>query len=919
MYRFHGRALELLELERAFRQHNAVVVSGMGGMGKTALAREAAAWWLRTGLFERAVFTSFEQKAGAANAILLLGRALEGDDFSRRSGDETDPQSQRQTAVRLFHENSVLVVWDNFESTLPIYQQTSSPGGGDITAFSPAERLDLQALYRQLTEGKPKGRLLVTCRPQETGLAGIKEYPLEGLKRPDSLHLLAAALDVKGIRTDRPGYERHAIAQLLSLLDDHPLSIELIAPHLKTLTPAQVGTDFAQLLERFTNPEALEYRNRGLLASLDFSRTHLSPAAQQALPWLAWFEGGVFEAFLLAFYETQPEAWEGIRAELGATALLKVEVLEEFKPPYLRFHPTLRYAAQADQVPDPPAAESRFIEVYLDVMRLADSLLGGQQPGTGMRLVALEEANLRRAMQLAFARSLRQEGGWLADTLRLYLERAGRNRERDALVEWVHTQLAEEVLDEAACAAIRQHAWALFTQGQAEEAVQMVQNLLERLQSEGLAGGEDPAFQIAASCLYLGRMYYHAGRADLALEPAGQAIRRFEQLEGEVARSNLAAALGDLANTYSYLGRYAQALQAAERALAIQRELKHEREIATDLGRIAGILADMHRYQDAEQRYAEALDAARAAGDWELQGSLLQHQGLLQREQGHYARAVELFKQAIAIFQHSNDPGGEMQTCDLLATAERERGELDSAEAWYARARQLAGGLHDRPQLAVTAQNLGILYQTRAEAAADPQARQAWLEKAIAAIRQSLALKLEDHDQLGAASSYFQLGVLYTKCGELEAAQENLLQALAIYEPLDHPELVKDYYNLAEIARLRGEQAAAAEWQAKYEAKEAELERLERGEGGGGQVDEQLVKFILQLAQLCYQVRVNKTSLPPEAAEALAQLCAAPAPLSEVGASLQATAAGGALPPLPEGLPPAIAGILQALQGELEG
>ncbi len=65
MYQFHGRALELLKLERFFREHSAVVISGMGGMGKTALAREAAAWWLRTGRFETAVFVSFEQKAGA--------------------------------------------------------------------------------------------------------------------------------------------------------------------------------------------------------------------------------------------------------------------------------------------------------------------------------------------------------------------------------------------------------------------------------------------------------------------------------------------------------------------------------------------------------------------------------------------------------------------------------------------------------------------------------------------------------------------------------------------------------------------------------------------------------------------------------------------------------------------------------------
>jgi len=87
MYRFQGRAMELLEIQRAFRRYPAVLLSGMGGMGKTALAREAAYWWLRTRHFETAVFCSFETKAGAERVVQLIGGALEGEDFSNRLAD----------------------------------------------------------------------------------------------------------------------------------------------------------------------------------------------------------------------------------------------------------------------------------------------------------------------------------------------------------------------------------------------------------------------------------------------------------------------------------------------------------------------------------------------------------------------------------------------------------------------------------------------------------------------------------------------------------------------------------------------------------------------------------------------------------------------------------------------------------------
>jgi len=934
MYHFHGRAMELLELERAFRRHAAIVVTGMGGMGKTALSREAAAWWLRTGRFEAAVFCSFEFRAGAERAVQLLGQALEGDQFSSRTA-----QDQWQTAVRLFHEKRVLVVWDNWESTLAQFQtedgrpQTTDSGQQNL-------RADLDRLYRDLTmppaqAGKlPAGRLLVTCRPAETGLPRIKEMPLGGLARPDGLYLLRAVLDLKGISTDRKGYERAEMDRLLDALSDHPLSIELVAPHLRQLTPAEILRDYAQLLERFADEAAYEGRNKSLLASLEFSRQRLSQPAQDVLPHLAWFEGGVFEQFLLAFADLKPETWLPIRDELVATALIQVEELPGFKTSYIRFHPTLPYAARNAQtsevLPSTPEAkrsgaetsevlEQRFISVYLAVRQAAHNALRGQQPAAGMALVAREEANLRAAMTRAFTRGDGQQGWQIADTLRIYLESAGRLRERDALTAWAREHIPTAPagkLDEAACATIRQHALTLCTQGKAGEAIAQVRDLIARLESEGLAGGDDPIYQIATSYGYLGRIYVNADRPDLALAPARKAIEMFERLPSDsAARGNLAVALGDLANAYSALGQSDAALQAAERALAIDRDLKHDREIATDLTRIAAILTRQQHYAEADACYAEALQAARAAGDLELQGLVLQHQGILQYEQGHHDRAVELSKQAIALFQRAANTGEEMRTCNLLASAEMLRGQLDAAEAWYARVREMAIQLNDRAQLAANAQNVGILYQTRAEQAADPRTRDALLQKAVASVQESLAIRLELQNPAFTAESYSQLGLLYQMVGALDQAEENSLHALQTYESLNLPDVYKVYGNLANTARARGDEEAAAGWQAKHDTKLAELKKLRQGDKETRrQGEEELSKFILALAQAVYQARGSGRRLPPEVAEALAQLeQQAPPPLCAIAPFLRAVAGGESVPPIPPGLPPQVDEVLREL------
>ena len=109
---FYGREKELLHLRRTLAERAIVVLHGYGGQGKTALSAHAARWFTRTGLFERAVFVSFERGGGLEYALAEMGAALVSDDFAIHQGDpvETIADALRQTAT--------LAVWDNFESVL---------------------------------------------------------------------------------------------------------------------------------------------------------------------------------------------------------------------------------------------------------------------------------------------------------------------------------------------------------------------------------------------------------------------------------------------------------------------------------------------------------------------------------------------------------------------------------------------------------------------------------------------------------------------------------------------------------------------------------------------------------------------------------------------------------------------------------
>jgi tetratricopeptide (TPR) repeat protein len=909
VHQFQGRAAELYKLEQLFRGHRAVLLHALGGMGKTSLAREAAYWWARTGLVpDGACFLSFEQPASAERVVQVLGTYLEGHAFEALPADQ-----QRRRAKQLFQERRVLMVWDNFESVQPAFQEGDGPA-----LYGDEERARLVELFRDWTEeAEGHGRLLVTCRPAEAGLPGACRLELHGLARPDSLHLLTRVAQAAGLDLADPRLAKEKLDGLLDVLADHPLSVELVCPHLKGMTPEAIMADFQGLLPKFTGDAEVE-RNRSLLASLTFSTRRLSAAAQAALPWLGLFRGGVFEAILLEVSQIEPAAWEAVRAELEATALVRLErELLLNQRPYLRFHPTLAFVAAAAQVPDPDAARQRFIGVYYGVMRAVDQALRGANARGGMEVMAGEEANLRTVVRWAVAAEAYAAASDMGDTVRQYLERSGRLRELDSWVAWLAAQVQKAGFTEDAVAYQRQAARLLCTQGHAAEAVQRLQDLIQRLRA---TKEFDPAFQLALACGELGGLYVHTGLSVQAIpileDAVGQCQVLVEQAkEGqdtETRQVSLAAILSRLANALRDTGRLDDALQAAERGVAIVRELGREREVAAGLGQTAQILMDQGRHQEANERYEEALQAARCAGDKALEGSLLQNQGILVCNLRHYERATGLHKRALKLFQEMNDEGSVMRTCNLLGVVEQGQGRLSEARAWFERSRQMAERRGEPTYLGQAAQNIGIICQLEGEAAqarGDKATARQRFEEAAASVQESLRIQEELGNQPDAALAHDTLARIYLRRSDLDEAEEHAHHAREIWEGLGLKEVDGVYAVLTQIAQARGNDAQAAEWQAKCDAVRAELKRRARGAGG---LPPQLVQALRSLAIACARAGVDRAALDPQAETALTQVEELPAPLGALGPVLRRLAAGD-LPSIPGDLPEPLGELLAQL------
>ena len=131
LYAFQGRARELNRLVRAFRHERAVLLHAMGGMGKTALGREAAHWLTRVGVFPvGACFVSFEQPTTAEQVASLLGTYLEGESFDARREDEQLERAQHHPPQEEREDGHP-------QANLPHLQQGRSLRAGPLDANRP--------------------------------------------------------------------------------------------------------------------------------------------------------------------------------------------------------------------------------------------------------------------------------------------------------------------------------------------------------------------------------------------------------------------------------------------------------------------------------------------------------------------------------------------------------------------------------------------------------------------------------------------------------------------------------------------------------------------------------------------------------------------------------------------------------------
>jgi len=664
---FLGREEELSRLAAylADPDERLITILGLGGVGKTRLALEAA-HRSRRAFLDGVTFLPLASLSSPAHLPRALADAL--------ALAPHPPESLPASILAHLRTQERLIILDNFEHLL------AAPRDEGAVAFD---------LLVAILEEAPQVKILATSRTA-LQLRWERRFPLRGLPFPPqaatgSEEVLASydamRLFLRQARRLDPGFtptreDWQAMARICRLVEGLPLAIELAAAWVGQVSCQNIAADLERGLQRLSsNMYDIPPRHRSLQAAFDHSWDLLASSERQVFRALAVFRGG----FSMQAAQTVAHASPALLAALTDKSLLRRVSTERYE-----MHEMLRIYAEEQlcQAKAREIVEQRHFQYFLSFAQNAAPHLHDAAQEQWLGRLQRDEANLRRALQFAEEKGGGEEGLRLATALWSFWDIRGEAVEGR---RWLETMLAlagDAPLDLRAQAlnGAGVLAWRHFDYAAATAHLEASLALLRQLDDER---------GIARTLANLALIALDSGDPAAAMPLYRQSLAVFQRLSDT---ANIALALNNMGVIALQSGDFTQARAFFKESLALYRQMNQKRGISWALGNLGNVARHGGDYTAAVALYEEALGLQRELGDRYAIALSLGNLGHAMALQGQPSRALTLYREAWEIFEELEATG------DLAETQERMAGAYIALARVEEGVRLLAAATHLRQQ-----------------------------------------------------------------------------------------------------------------------------------------------------------------------------------------------------------------------------
>ncbi|MEU5242642.1 tetratricopeptide repeat protein [Streptomyces asoensis] len=729
-----------------------VVVTGLAGVGKTALALAAAhrarerGWFPGGSLFVHLRGYDPAGPVDSEQALQALLRALgiRDDDVPPTAAEQES--LYRSELVRRTELGPVLVLADDASAT---------------------------AQLLPLIPAVPGHQLLATSRDALTG-PGFpgRLIRLDQLDAQPAANLIARTLTQVRADDPRPQAEPDALREVASHCGGLPLALTIAAAQL-TLDPGLPIAELAAgLVDARTRLENLRYEDRdgrtlGVQAAFELSYLRLDEQPARLFRLLSLNPGpdvATVTAAVLALGQVQTA-----RQDLAALARSGLIDEQPVGSNRWRMHDLARlYADELCQRHDDHAqlhddcslrqqALERLLEYYRSTTDDHLRALPGQPvPGlfsdhtAALAWLDAERLNLTAAVPFAASTGQPRMAFSLAECLVIYLRQ--RRYFLDAVTTADHALTIALRLDDR------------YGEGRALNNLGLALRAVRRFDEAITAHTRDLEI-----CRELGDRYGE-GRALNSLGLALREVRRFDEaitahndsadIYRELGdRHGEGRALNNLGIALREVRRFDEAITAHTRDLEICRELGDRHRKAAALNNFGLALREVRRFDEAITAHNDSADIYRELGDRHGEGRALNNLGIALQEVRRFDEAITAHTRDLEICRELGDRHGEAATLNSLGLALREVRRFDEAITAHNDSADIYRELGDRHGEGRALNNLGLALQ---------EVRR--FDEAITAHTRDLEICRELGDRHGEAATLNSLGLALRKVRRFDEA-----------------------------------------------------------------------------------------------------------------------------------------------------